>query len=246
MNILSVSRDSLVDKGKNISVAIIDGGFDRIPSYARVIGENKSPLHEHGNKILSIFTALDLKYPIKNLELYLCCYDNSTGYSGIISLLETIPKCDIISLSLAWKDYHPELHSTLISKATRIFVPCSVGTERPYPALYGPTMTRCSTAIDPMADFCINPVPEWKGNSFAVPAIARLVAHGFRTPTSEEDSVSVEELFQSLQKKKASPTTKETTQFPIVCKHCNRKIVTRAFVPVTKKPDRCPYCGMIP
>lgn len=63
----------------------------------------------------------------------------------------------------------------MFEKADKICVPFSKNGETPYPSLYENVIT-CSYTDNTEADYSINPVNEYKGNSFAVPAIARLLA----------------------------------------------------------------------
>lgn len=62
--ITSINADLLADHGKKIRVGIIDSGFSLLPSYATLHGTNYHNGTEHGDRMLSIFTALDRKYPL--------------------------------------------------------------------------------------------------------------------------------------------------------------------------------------
>lgn len=85
-----------------ISVSIIDSGFSYIPKYAQIYGRNNSLNSSHGDKVLSVFTALDVKFPIPNLKLNLVSYNPSTEYAGLIKALKLLPHSDILSISMAW------------------------------------------------------------------------------------------------------------------------------------------------
>lgn len=57
--IIKKINTSLLYNNNPITVGIIDSGFDYIPSYATLLGKMQSLDHQHGNRVLSIFTALD-------------------------------------------------------------------------------------------------------------------------------------------------------------------------------------------
>lgn len=104
MNIERISESFFLNKIKEkITVSIIDSGFYKIPEYAKIYGFNKNPTHQHGNRILSIFTALDKTYPIDNLSLNLSCYNPADGYGGLLFAIEKLPDSDILSMSISWK-----------------------------------------------------------------------------------------------------------------------------------------------
>ena len=86
-----------------VSVSIIDSGFSHIPKYAKIYGYNNSINHNHGDKVLSVFTALDKNFPLSNLTLNLVSYNPNTEYQGLIKALKSLPYADILSISIAWK-----------------------------------------------------------------------------------------------------------------------------------------------
>ena len=107
MNIEKISEKFLLNNNNRISVSIIDSGFYNIPEYATIYGFNKNPSHYHGNRVLSIFRALDKKYPISNLKLNLSCYDSKDDYSGLFNAIYKLPESDILSISISWKEDKP-------------------------------------------------------------------------------------------------------------------------------------------
>jgi hypothetical protein len=86
INLLKILPQRLKNE-KPVSVSIIDSGFSNIPSYAKIYGMNLQPYHNHGNRVLSIFRALDEQFPLPNLTLNLSCYDVNTNYEGLIQAL---------------------------------------------------------------------------------------------------------------------------------------------------------------
>ena len=75
--IIKKINTQLLKNERAISVGIIDSGFAYIPKYAQLHGLNTNYNHRHGNRILSIFSALDKEYPLPNLKLHLVCYNPS-------------------------------------------------------------------------------------------------------------------------------------------------------------------------
>lgn len=240
--IRSVNEGILNDEGGVASVAMVDSGFSALPPYAVMHGVNRNDSTAHGDRTLSVFTALDKTHPLPNLVLNLSCYDPSAGYGGLMKAFEMLPDSDILSVSISWKDDIKEIRDLLESKFKTVCVPCS-DWRLPYPALYGFTV-KCSFVDDARADYCIDPNPAWRGNSYAVPAVARLLSYG--VPMDEiasGDGTPVTELFKDcnvlLRERNASMRRKMS------CPHCHRYMrsgKTQGFVTVDL--EECPYCGM--
>ena len=240
--ITSINADLLADHGKKIRVGMVDSGFSLLPSYATLHGTNYHNGTEHGDRMLSIFTALDRKYPLNGLELHVSCYNPQTSYDGLAYSLSLLPDCDILSISMSWKDDDVRVHNMLSTRFGHVCVPYSWD-DLPYPASYD-SMITCSNNDNPNADWSICPNQAWKGNSYAVPAIARLLAHGNESPVNDENGIPVEELFAEC-KKGVAVVDRKSKAGKMSCPHCHRFIrssKTHGFI-LTDAED-CPYCGM--
>lgn len=222
---------------QKISVSIIDSGFKNIPSYAKLYGLNKNPDHQHGNRILSIFTALDKKYPISGLSLNLSCYNSNDGYLGLLNAIQRLPYSDILSISISWKDDNKEIYHALKQKANIICVPYSIGSSTPYPALYNEMIT-CSNTNNDYANYSICPNPDWSGNSYAVPAIARLLCYNDKI-VNDKNGIKIKELFN------IQPIVYEEKKIikELSCPFCKRILRTKFHTLMIQKPEYCPYCG---
>lgn len=225
------------------SAAIVDGGFRRIPKYATVYGPNPRPDDRHGNRMLSIFRAPDAEFPLDGFSLRLSCYDPKDGYDGLAKALDRLPASDVLSISLAWRDDVPEIRRLLAEKAGLVFVPYPNDRSTPYPAAY-PFARTCFNGTRDDADYCICPNPEWKGNSYAVPAVARLACHGTLHPFGI--GVPVARIFAGCLSPAGGrpPARRGAAAGPFMCGWCGRTLVD----PVTHRaleemPESCPYCG---
>lgn len=238
--ILSIDADLLTDHGRDVSVAIVDSGFSVIPSYATLHGERARGSRGHGDRILSIFSSLDWRFPLNGLKLHLACYSPSSGYAGLASALESLPDCDILSISMLWKDDDETTRRLLERKFGKVCCPCSNGLLR-HPSSYGFTLT-CSKTERRTADFCIDPNPEWTGNSYAVPAVARLLAHGIDLRNTG-NGIAVQELFAPCRN---GVRVKEQDHVPEKrkCPHCQRYLRNGRNGFATPKSGICPYCGL--
>lgn len=233
--ILNVTEGMLVDNGKHVSVAIVDSGFTTLPSYSKLYGPARVFDTTHGDRILSIFTALDREHPISKMELSLACYNPHTRYDGLAKALELLPPSDILSISMSWKDNNDDVRNLLESKFRTVCVPWS-GEDLPYPAAYGFTTT-CSDTDNRLADWCIRPNSDWKGNSYAVPAVARILAYGNGMPDSTVgESVDIPTLFSDCKNGVPEVVVKKIDRYP--CPHCDRGLV------IEHGTALCPYCGL--
>lgn len=241
MIINKILPNILQDDNKPVSVSIIDSGFSYIPSYGKIYGYNDTTNCKHGDKVLSVFTALDLCYPIKNLTLNLVSYNAKTEYRGLIKALNLLPQSDILSISIAWKEDKEQIKKLLFEKANIICVPYSKKSEIPYPSLYEGVIT-CSYINNPDADFSISPINQFKGNSFAVPAIARLLAYGHGL-VSNNHGIPIIDLFSQYDKlKNINKNINMTCNF-IKCFSCKKKLRSKYNTFLTQIPEKCPYCG---
>lgn len=236
----------LSDDRHRVSVAMVDSGFVHVPSYAVVHGANYTSGTQHGDRMLSIFTALDRLHPLVNLKLHLACYNPATGYNGLVDALRMLPDCDILSISISWRDDNPIVRESMQRKFKTICVPFSI--ELPYPCEYDFTTT-CSNRDDSRADYSIRPNPEWHGNSYAVPAMARLLAYGMdmdELVAFGDSGESVESLFADCVNGVAVPEPDgDILPGIMTCPHCHRHMKserTHGFVKINA--DRCPYCGL--
>lgn len=225
-----------------ISVSIIDSGFSHIPKYAKIYGYNNIINHEHGDKVLSVFTALDKYYPIPNLTLNLVSYNPNTEYRGLIKALKLLPHSDILSISIAWASHNDQIKNLLFEKADKICVPYTKGSDNPFPSEYEGVIT-CSYNDNYYADYSINPVIEYKGNSFAVPAIARLLASRINIENNLSGK-SVLELFKYYNDLSYSTTDLNKGVKLLSCPFCNKKLRSKYYTPLKEFPERCPYCGL--
>lgn len=242
MNISFVPEAFLANNRRIVSVSIIDSGFSFIPSYAKLYGSNPNPSYPHGNRILSIFTALDEKYPLDHLKLNLACFNPSDKYKGLIAALEQLPKSDILSLSLSWKDDNETIKRLLQEKADIVLVPYpNKAKDAMYPSSYEFTR-KCMNANSGDVDYAICPNIDWKGNSYAVPAMARLLCYG--EMTTFDNGILVDQLFLSCRNGKKSIVIEKNVDEILICPYCRRTLRdprTKAFL--KKIPKICPYCG---
>lgn len=235
----------LSDRGQVVSVGMIDSGFSWTPSYAVVHGRNPMPSHRHGNRVLSVFTALDTSHPLSGLSLHLACFLQKDGYDGLMRALDSLPHVDILSISLSWEDDRRDVKDALLAKADVVFAPHTSGDSHPYPAAYD-GVTTCSCVEDRSASYCIRPIGEWSGHSYAVPAMARIAAHYGAydiKDSSEADAVSVDELFAP------AVFMRPSMQMPagrkaLVCEKCGRTLMNKNYTLMAESPSRCPYCGL--
>ena len=224
-----------------VSVSIIDSGFSHIPKYAKIYGYNNSINHGHGDKVLSVFTALDKNFPLPNLTLNLVSYNPNTEYQGLIKALKSLPHADILSISIAWKQHNQEVKELLFEKADKICVPFSKNGETPYPSLYENVIT-CSYTDNTEADYSINPVNEYKGNSFAVPAIARLLASDVKLQNNKY-GITILDLFKYYNSLKFETNDINIGVKLLSCPYCNNKLRSKYYTPLKEYPEKCPYCG---
>lgn len=227
----------------HITVSIIDSGFSKLPPYATLYGLNKNLDNPHGDRVLSIFTALDNTYPLPNLKLNLASYDPKHKYDGIINALKLLPKADILSISIAWEEHNEQIYQLLCEKANYICVPYSEHLDVPYPSRYHNTIT-CSIREESHADYCITPTNKWFGNSYATPAIARLLCYNKFLHNDEKNGVDVKDLFENHNiNANRINLMNNNTIINSSCPHCNKKIKTKFGTPVKELPKVCPYCG---
>lgn len=243
MNILKINTQ-LLKNDQPIKVGIIDSGFDTIPSYAKLHGLNINKNRQHGNRILSIFSALDKDYPLNNLQLHLVCYNPNDEYDGLIKALNKMPYVDILSISLSWKNDNQQVKNLLFSKAKKICVPFTK--DKPdllYPSLYDGVIT-CYNGINPNADYSINPVEAYKGNSYAVPAVARLLAYNIDLK-NDVNGVNIQQLFKNyVNPFNISINLNKTNNIKSsTCPFCNRTLRTKKHTLLSVLPQQCPYCG---
>ena len=242
MKINVVPENFLIDRGQSISVSIVDSGFQSIPPYAKIYGDNPRPSHPHGNRILSIFTAPDGKHPLSGLKLNLACYNPNDGYKGLAAALRALPQADMLSLSMAWKEDDETVKRLMLEKARTIFVPALRDVSTPFPSSYAFVTTCANGDGYPGADYSIVPRPEWQGNSYAVPAVARLYCYGDIMPWTTGIGASI--LFKESSRETAQAEPPAAAKAILTCPHCKRTLRDRkTFVLITEKPEKCPYCG---
>lgn len=239
----------LLNIENNVVVSIVDSGFSFIPAHAKLFNTSNTSKIEHGNRILSIFSALDEEYPIRGLKLNLSCYNPTTGYDGLRRAIKVLPHSDILSLSMLWKDNDKGLMSLLLEKADVVLAPFATSSELMYPACYGFIKT-CSNHNNTEADYSICPNRHWVGNSYAVPAMARLLAYGKGTEclTGSGRGMPVHELFKKCslpEQRKSASNSGAHSSGKKKCPHCHRYIrnpITHGFTDVDM--EACPYCGL--
>ena len=227
-----------------IIVSIIDSGFSKFPSYAKLYGLNNNLSNPHGDRVLSIFTALDQQYPLPNLKLYLIAYNPNDTYDGIIKALKLMPKSDILSISFAWKQHNETIYQLLCEKAKHICVSYSEHLNISYPSIYHNTIT-CSFKEQSHADYCITPTQKWNGNSYAAPAIARLLCYNQFLYNDEKNGIDVMELFKNHNvNENRTQVIQQFNQFQLItCPYCNRNLKNKFGTPLKEIPNKCPYCG---
>ena len=246
MLIEDIDENRLADDGRRVSVALVDSGFSRIPDYAVMHGSTRSAGSEHGDRILSIFTAFDKRHPLAGLVLHLACYNPATGYDGLLSALRMLPPCDILSMSILWRDDSTEIRREMEEKFGAACVPFPSNPSLQYPAKY-PFTTTCSNTPNENADYCIRPNSEWRGNSYAVPAIARLMAHGYFDRGCQGSSVPAQDAFSACRNGVGAVDSASSRPRAgiMACPHCHRHMRSRrtnGFI-VLERGTPCPYCG---
>lgn len=227
-----------------VSVALVDGGFGRIPAYASMHTANPDPWHRHGNTVLSVFTAPDGRWPIPGLELHLACFRAGSGVGGVAEAVAALPKVDMLSISAAWAEDDQRLLDLLFSRAKTVV--CALPHDRSlkYPWSY-PGTTPVSAVQDSRAAFCLSPVGGWTSSSYAAPAAARLLAYGHGLEARTDGSgIPVAEIFRGSAL--AGPEDAGALLSggrELSCPHCGRRMrgPTGAFL--KEMPDRCPRCG---
>jgi len=250
MNILTVSPEALVPSRAAVSVGIVDSGFREIPPYAVVHGPNPRPRHPHGNRVLGVFAAPDAAYPIPGLTLHLASYDEGSTYSGLLSAIDVLPACDILSISIAWRDNRQDIRKMLLGKAGVVLVAFSSHTSTPYPSRWGDAFQSCSQVANAEADWSIRPSGLLDGNSYSVPAVARLMAYGNGVSDGGKDGIPVGELFSAsgaVAEKYYENRVPASRQFnDFTCAKCGRRLLDENHNPMQELPARCPYCGRNP
>lgn len=245
MNLYKINPECLRNEN-HVSVAIIDSGFTQIPKYAKIYRINNQSNHKHGNRVLSIFSSLDRDYPIPNLSLHLICYDPQSGYQGLIKAFKILPYVDILSISLSWKDNDLTIKNLMFEKAKKICAPFTLNkNDLLYPCIYEGIIT-CSQQNNINANYSINPVPEYSGNSYAVPAIARLLAYNAELKNDNENGVDVSELFNNYKNpfiQIAKLQKKNNLYFSSKCYFCKKTLRTKEHTLAHELPYKCPYCG---
>ena len=247
MLIDSVDGSRLLDDGRTVSVAMIDSGFSSIPEYATMHGSNNASGVKHGNRVLSIFTAPDKMFPLTGMRLHLACYNPMTGYDGLVGAVGILPKCDILSVSMSWKDNVDELRVAIGRKFGMVCAPWSKDKNLPYPGEYGLAVT-CSNTENENADYCIAPNAGWRGNSYAVPAIARLFAHGYFGRSGSGEMLAVDSLFSACKDGVTVMTASHSGQAGIMaCPNCHRymRSMNNGGFIVLERGTPCPYCGSL-
>ena len=247
MLIDSVDGSRLLDDGRTVSVAMIDSGFSSIPKYATMHGSNNASGVKHGNRVLSIFTAPDKMFPLTGMRLHLACYNPMTGYDGLVWAVGILPKCDILSVSMSWKDNVDELRVAIGRKFGMVCAPWSKDKGLPYPGEYGLAVT-CSNTENENADYCIAPNAGWRGNSYAVPAIARLFAHGYFDRSDSGTTLAVDNLFSACKDRVMAMTASHSGQAGIMaCPNCHRymRSMNNGGFIVLERGTPCPYCGSL-
>lgn len=244
-----INTNLLFNVENKVEVSIVDSGFSFIPTYAKLFNTSNTGKIEHGNRILSIFSALDEQYPINGLKLNLSCYNPSTGYEGLRNAIGVLPHSDILSLSMLWKENDKALMRLLLEKANIVLVPFATNSELMYPACYGFTKT-CSNYDNNEANFSICPNPNWVGNSYAVPAIARLLAYGkdVECLAGSGRGMVVNDLFKKCslpEHERGVSNSGIHSSGKKKCQHCHRHIrnpITHGFTDMDV--EACPYCGL--
>jgi hypothetical protein len=247
MLIDSIDGSHLLDDGRTVSIAIIDSGFSSIPQYATMHGSNNASGVQHGNRILSIFTAPDKRFPLTGMRLHLACYNPMTGYDGLVGAVNILPKCDILSISMSWKDNVDELRTAIERKFGTVCAPWSKDKNLLYPGEYEFAVT-CSNTENENADYCITPNAEWRGNSYAVPAIARLFAHGYFGRSGSGTMLAVDSLFSACRDGVTVMTASHSGQAGIMtCPNCHRymRSMSNGGFIVLEHGTPCPYCGSL-
>lgn len=98
-------------------------------------------------------------------------------------------------------------------------------------------MITCSCVYNKYADYCINPNDSLKGNSFAVPAVARLLAYNFNLYNDNEGE-DVFSLFKNTDRNKNI-----SNSGLLRCYQC-KKILKINNSYIYEYPQNCPYCGV--
>ena len=242
--LISAVRPDILEPAGPVSVALVDGGFGRLPVYASMHTANPDPWHRHGNTVLSVFTAPDGRWPIPGLELHLACFWAGSGVDGVAKAVAALPEVDILSISAAWAEDDRRLEDLLLSRAGTVVCALPHGLSLKYPWSY-PGMTAVSAVRDSRAEFCLSPAEGWTSSSYAAPAVARLLAYGHGiVPRTDGAGILVAEIFRGS----ALAGTGDAAALvaggrELSCPHCGRKMrgPTGAFL--REMPDRCPRCG---
>jgi len=233
---------ALADIGQSVSVSIVDVGFAKIPRYARLFTSNPSSGNYHGNRVLSVFTAPDQRFPLSGLTLNLAATGVSPDYDRLVYSIKSLPESDIISISMCWRDDVPKLLEAMFEKARMVVAPCENGLQI-YPARYADEkIVVCSDNPERNARYCISPRKEYNGSSYAVPAIARLLCHASNLDSLDYDAecIDAHELFADTQK----AIRLNGGEIKILhCPHCHRTLKNKNYTPMQELPSECPYCG---
>lgn len=130
----------------------------------------------------------------------------------------------------------------MFEKANIICVPFSRNHDNPFPACYDGVIT-CSYLSDEDADYSINPVLEYRGNSFAVPAIARLLA--YKIPIENNKlGINIIDLFSDYKRVKDESVNINRVVNLLSCPFCKNSLRSKYHTPLKEYPERCPYCGL--
>ena len=152
----------------------------------------------------------------------------------------------MLSISMSWRYSNSELEKLLKERFGVVCCPYSPDGSLPYPASYGFTVT-CSNTDNPLATHSIRPNAEWRGNSYAVPAVARLLAYGvpMESLSVDEGGMAVEEFFGGCSNGVRQQAVSHGNG-KMMCPHCGRYVRharTHGFV-IVEHGTPCPCCGL--
>lgn len=168
-------------------------------------------------------------------------YNPHSGLQGLKEAFNLLPKLDILSLSLIWKKDEPELKDIMLKKAKVICAPYNLYYPA-FPSKYLNVIT-CSQKDNIHADYSINPCNEYKGDSYAVPAIARLMAYKYDFKEYNE-GVNVIELFQNHKNAFINLHKVEDQGLKnFFCPVCRNFLRDKKGNLLMRLPKFCPYCG---